>query len=60
MLAKVTMPLAQGSCVCVYIYIYIYYIYLLVGSMIYKMYLYKIFYIYKFAYIQFINHTFNK
>ena len=39
MLAKVTMPLAQGSCVCVYIYIYIYYIYLLVGSMIYKMYL---------------------
>ena len=37
MLAKVTMPLAQGSCVCVYIYIY--YIYLLVGSMIYKMYL---------------------
>ena len=34
MLAKVTMPLAQGSCVCVYIYIYIYYIYLLVGSMI--------------------------
>ena len=56
------MPLAQGSCVCVYIYIYIYiyYIYLLVGSMIYKMYLYKIFYIYKFAYIQFINHTFNK
>ena len=39
MLAKVTMPLAQGSCVCMYIYIYIYYIYLLVGSMIYKMYL---------------------